>query len=150
MYKIISDLTDLTERQNDIIQRLFGLLCMHISADETAEIEDKIRKEVGSVDTPITRAEHNEFVRRVDEENKRQDKRIELLETQTKEITEQNTAIERLATNMEHMLAEQVAQGKRLKVLEDRDGAMWRKIVSYAVTAAIGVIVGYICKKIGF
>ena len=38
MYKIISDLTDLKEQQNNIIQRLFELLCMHISADEAAEI----------------------------------------------------------------------------------------------------------------
>ena len=32
------------------------------------------------MDTPITRAEHQEFARRQDEENKRQNKRIDELE----------------------------------------------------------------------
>lgn len=32
------------------------------------------------MDTPITRAEHEEFRRRLEEENRRQDKRLELLE----------------------------------------------------------------------
>ena len=32
------------------------------------------------MDTPITRAEHEEFRRRLEEENRRQDKRIGLLE----------------------------------------------------------------------
>ena len=32
------------------------------------------------MDNPISRAEHEEFRRRLEEENRRQDKRIELLE----------------------------------------------------------------------
>ena len=35
------------------------------------------------MDTPITRAEHEEFRRRMEEEHKRQDKRIEILEENT-------------------------------------------------------------------
>lgn len=101
------------------------------------------------MDTAITRAEHEEFRRRIEEEHRRQDKRLELLEIQTEKISEQNTAIERLATNMEHMLNEQVAQGNRLKVLEDRDGAMWRKVAGYAVTAVVGILIGYIANRLG-
>lgn len=101
------------------------------------------------MDTPITRAEHEEFRRRMEEEHKRQDKRIELLEETTQRISALNTSIEKLAVNMESMLKEQLQQGKRLEALESRDGEMWRKVTAYAVTAIVGILVGYICTRIG-
>lgn len=101
------------------------------------------------MDTPITRAEHAEFCKRIDEENMRQDKRIELLEETTKRLDGLNSSIEKLALNMESMLKEQMKQGKRLEILESRDGEMWRKVVSYAVTAVVGIVIGFIFKNIG-
>lgn len=101
------------------------------------------------MDNSISRAEHEEFRRRMEEEHGRINRRLELVEAQTKEISRQNAAIERLAVNMEHMLAEQVQQGQRLEVLEKRDGEMWRKVVGYIITAVIGGIIGYIFNMIG-
>lgn len=91
----------------------------------------------------ITRVEHEEFTRRMEDEHVRQNKRIELLEKNT-------ASVEKLAVNMENMLKEQVRQGKRLDVLESRDGEMWRKVVGYAVTAVVGIVVGYVFTRIGF
>lgn len=101
------------------------------------------------MDTPITRAEHEEFRRRIEEENKRQDKRIEILEENSKRIEGLNSSIEKLALNMENMLKEQLKQGKRLEVLEARDGEMWRKVVSYAITAIVGIVIGFLFKQFG-
>nr|WP_306443525.1 hypothetical protein [Odoribacter splanchnicus] len=101
------------------------------------------------MDTPITRAEHEEFRRRIEEENKRQDKRIEILEENAKRIEGLNSSIEKLALNMENMLKEQLKQGKRLEVLEARDGEMWRKVVSYAITAIVGIVIGFLFKQFG-
>lgn len=101
------------------------------------------------MDTPITRAEHEEFRRRIEEENERQNKRLEILEANIVRIESLNVSIEKLALNMESMLKEQVQQGKRLEVLEARDGEMWRKVVSYAVTAIVGIVIGFIFKQIG-
>lgn len=101
------------------------------------------------MDSPITRAEHEEFRRRLEEENKRQDKRISLLEESTEKLHSLNSSIEKLAANMESMLKEQLRQGKRLEVLENRDGEMWRKVVSHIITVAIGLIVGYVFTRIG-
>ena len=101
------------------------------------------------MDTPITRAEHEEFRRRIEEENKRQDKRIEILEENSKKIEGLNSSIEKLALNMENMLKEQPKQGKRLEVLESRDGEMWRKVVSYAITAIVGIVIGFLFKQFG-
>lgn len=101
------------------------------------------------VDSAITRAEHEEFRRRLEEENARQDKRISLLEDSVRQTGALTAAVERLATNMENMAKEQDKQGKRLEVLEKRDGEMWRKVVGYIVTAVIGIVLGFIFTQIG-
>ncbi len=101
------------------------------------------------METPITRAEHEEFRRRIEEENKRQDRRLELLEHTVQQISDLTTSVEKLAISMEGMLREQEKQGTRLETLEDRDGAMWRKVVGYAVTAVVGIIIGYIARQVG-
>lgn len=101
------------------------------------------------MDTPITRAEHEEFRRRLEEENRRQDKRIELLEESVKQNTALTTSVERLAINMQNMLKEQEQQGERLEALESRDGEMWRKVVTYVITAVVGIALGYIFKQFG-
>lgn len=101
------------------------------------------------MDTPITRAEHEEFRRRLEEENQRQDKRISLLEDNQRRLEAVNTSVEKLAVNMEAMLKEQVKQGKRLETLENRDGEMWRKVVGYIVTAVIGIVLGFVFTQIG-
>lgn len=105
----------------------------------------------------ISRQEHEEFRRtmesentRLHEENKRQNQRIASLEETLTQVAGINTSVEKLALNMENMLKEQVSQGKRLETLEKRDGEMWRKAVGYAMTAIIGIIVGYIFKQLGF
>ena len=100
------------------------------------------------MDNPITRAEHEEFRRRIEEENKRQDRRLELLEHTVQQISDLTTSVEKLAVSMEGMLREQEKQGTRLETLEDRDGEMWRKIIGYAATA-VGIIIGYVARQIG-
>lgn len=101
------------------------------------------------MDTPITRAEHEEFKLRLEEENRRQDKRIELLEQNVEKMGSLTTSVEKLATNMESMLREQEKQGKRLETLEGRDGEMWRKIVGHMVTVIVGIVLGYLFTQIG-
>lgn len=104
----------------------------------------------------IHRHEHEEFRRsmesenqRLKEENDRQNHRLSALEDTIKQVAAISTSVEKLALNMENMLKEQVSQGKRLETLENRDGEMWRKAVGYAVTAVIGIIIGYIFKQFG-
>ena len=100
-------------------------------------------------DEPIARAEYEEYKKRLDEENKRQDKRIELLEESTKQINALTVSIEKLAQSVESMVKEQGRQGDRLEALESRDGEMWRKVVGYVATAVIGIVVGFIFTQIG-
>ena len=101
------------------------------------------------MDTPITRAEHEEFRRRMEEEHRRQDKRLELLEENVRQIGALTTSVEKLAQSVKSMVKEQERQGERLETLESRDGEMWRKVVGYAVTAVVGVIIGYLFRQMG-
>lgn len=101
------------------------------------------------MDTPITRAEHEEFRRRLEEENKRQDKRIELLEDNMRELNQLTTSVGKLAASVESMVKEQEKQGKRLETLEGRDGERWRKVVGYVITAAVGIVLGFLFRQIG-
>lgn len=93
--------------------------------------------------------EHEEFAKRQDEENKRQNKRIEELEENVRKIGDLTTSVEKLASSMESMLKEQEKQGKRLEVLEGRDGEMWQKVTAHIITAIIGIVVGYIFTQMG-
>lgn len=114
-----------------------------------AFILQKDRKEVKIVEDTISRAEHEEFRRRMEEENGRQNKRIELLEKNIQRLEALNISIEKLAVNMESMLKEQLQQGERLEALESRDGEMWRKVVGHAVTATVSIVIGYIFCRLG-
>ena len=101
------------------------------------------------MDTPITRAEHEEFRRRMEEEHSRQNKRLENLERDMEDMKKINTSIETLAVNMKNMLDEQVRQGERLEVLESRDGEMWRKVTGYIITSLFGIVLGFLFTHIG-
>lgn len=56
------------------------------------------------MENPITRAEHEEFRRRLEEENKRQDARIGILEDSVQQIGALATSVEKLALSMQSML----------------------------------------------
>lgn len=108
------------------------------------------------MDTPITRAEHEEFRRAMEAENqrladedKRQNRRIEALEESVRQIGALTTSVEKLALSIESMVKEQEQQGKRLEVLEGRDGEMWRKVTGHVITVIIGAVLGYIFTQIG-
>ena len=101
------------------------------------------------MDETISREEHEEFCKRMEEEHHRQNKRLELLEGSVKQIGSLATSVEKLALSLQSMVKEQEQQGRRLEVLENRDGEMWRKAVGYLVTAVIGIVIGYAFKQIG-
>lgn len=108
------------------------------------------------MDDFITRAEHEEFRRsmdaehqRLEDENVRQNHRLDILEKTVEQVGKISTSVEKLALNMENMLKEQISQGKRLTKLENQDGEKWRKFVGYVLVAVIGVVVGFLFRQAG-
>lgn len=100
-------------------------------------------------DSPITRAEHEEFCKRIDAENHRQNQRIKLLEEQTKQVTDLALSVKELAQSIKQMTETQKEQGEKLERLENRDGEMWRKVTGYIITAIIGIVIGFVFQQIG-
>lgn len=98
---------------------------------------------------PVTMELHNEAMRRIEEENNRQNHRIENLEQTVKEIGQLTTSVEKLAVSIENMVKEQQRQGEKIEELESRDGKMWRQVVGYVITAIIGIVVGFIFTHLG-
>ena len=107
------------------------------------------KKELPMEQEYISRREHNEFSKRMEEENHRQNRRIELLERNVEKLSSLTSSVEKLATNMESMLKEQEKQGERLGTLENRDGEKWRNVTGYIITFVIGLVVSYIFRMIG-
>lgn len=101
------------------------------------------------MDAPITRAEHEEFRRRMEEEHKRTNERLGKLEESIKQIGSLALSVERLATSIESMAEEQKKQGDKLESLEERDGQMWRKVVGYIATAIVGILIGFVSQQLG-
>lgn len=101
------------------------------------------------MENSITRAEHEEFSKRITEENTRQNRRIALLEDSVRQINDLTISVKEMAVNMGNMLKELEKQGERLEKLEAKDGERWRKVVEQLITVIIGIVVGFVFTKIG-
>ena len=84
------------------------------------------------MEDPITRAEYEEYQKRMEQEDHRQNRRIEQLEENTKQIHALTVSIEKLAQSV-----------------ESKDGEMWRKVVGYVITAVIVIVLGFAFTQIG-
>lgn len=101
------------------------------------------------MDNYISRQEHDEFCKRMEDEHTRQNHRIGELEDTVRQIGELTISVKEMAVSMKSMLAEQKSQGNRLEALESRDGEKWRAVVKYTITAIIGGTIGFFLKQIG-
>ena len=77
------------------------------------------------MDDFLTRHEHSEFAKRIDEENERQNKRLTLLEQGQIQINELVSNVKVLAVNMDNMVKEQAKQGERLNEIEGKPAKRW-------------------------
>ena len=97
----------------------------------------------------ITRTEHEEFAKRIDDENRRQNHRIEIVEQSVSKFTELTVSVERIAVSLKTMADELVKQGERLESLEKKDGQMWQTVVKYAATAGVGAVIWALVQAAG-
>ena len=96
------------------------------------------------MDTPIDRAEHEEFKRRMEDEHKRINHRLTV-----RQIGKLTTSVHSLAQSVEQLVKSQNRQESRLEELENRDGDTWRKVKWYLLTLAIGAVFGLLVAQIG-
>ena len=99
-------------------------------------------------DEYITRQEHLEFAKRQDAENERQNRRIQLLEDNVRQINELTVSVKEMAVNMGNMLKELEKQGERLEALEKEPAETTKQIKQAIITAIIGTVVGAVVTAI--
>lgn len=99
---------------------------------------------------------HKEFEKRMISENerladedKRQNKRIDVVEDTVRQIGDLTASVKELAVSMKNMMKVQEQQGQDIEELKNRDGEMWRKVTGYVITAVISIVVGFIFAQIG-
>lgn len=91
----------------------------------------------------ITRVEHQEFAKRLEEENARQNHRLAKLEEAVTNINNLTVSVSKLAVSMEAMADEQKKTNERLTALEQEPGQNWSKFFWIVLTALVGAAVGY-------
>lgn len=93
------------------------------------------------MDSPISRAEHLEFVRRCEDEHKRINKRLDKVEHDNQLLHKLATDVGKMAVSMENMMKEQIKQGEKLETLEELPNKGWNTLkngIFNAIGAAIG------------
>ena len=100
-------------------------------------------------DDVVGRSEFEVFRQLLDDQKKRWDKRLDILETEVKELRKLTTSVEKLALSVERMTKEQERQGEHLKAIENRDGEMWRKLIGYVLTALASAVMTFIFTRLG-
>lgn len=91
---------------------------------------------------------HNEFARRVDEENSRQNHRLAALESAVHEFSKLAISVEKMAVSMESMTEELKKQGTRLEQIEKEPADKWKNAVWLVVSALIAAGIGAVLGKV--
>ena len=100
------------------------------------------------MDEFVTKAVHDEFAKRIDEENTRQNHRISILETGQAQINELVSSVKVLAVNMETMSKELSKQGDRLAEIEGKPAKRWETIIACILTGIFGFLLNMILSGI--
>lgn len=90
----------------------------------------------------ITREEHKEFCRRLEAEDHRQNRRIEVLEENVRQIGALTVSVEKMASSVESMAKELGNQGDRLAELEKVPGKNWNTLKSGLLGALAAAVAG--------
>lgn len=91
----------------------------------------------------VTQGVFDASLKRVDDENARQNRRIEKLETIMDSIRDLTVSVERLTTQIEQMQREIQRQGDRLQEIEREPGDNWKSAVKTVVTVILTALVTY-------
>ena len=88
------------------------------------------------MDEFVSRVEYDERMKRIEDEDRRQNHRIDKLETITDQIADMAASIKAMVVTMQSMQKEQEEQGKRLSEIEKKSADNWNNLV-YTLIALV-------------
>lgn len=96
----------------------------------------------------ITRQEHEEYAKRMNDEHERQNKRISKLEEDSKQIGSLVVSVERMAVHMENMIKNQnrlELKVDKIEALPAETSKQWRNaVISTIVGGGLGAVIASI------
>lgn len=99
-------------------------------------------------DAYVTLEVHNEFVKRIEAEDNRQNHRIEIIEQKQAQISELVASVKVLAANVENIAKEINTQGERLKEIEGVPRKRWETVVACIITGLLGAAISAVISGI--
>lgn len=91
----------------------------------------------------VMKEEYDVQLKRIEDEESRQNHRIQKIEDKVDHLNELDISINKIASSVETMSAELQNQGKRLENIEKIPGSRWNTVVTVALTAAVTAAVTY-------
>ena len=97
----------------------------------------------------ITRIEFEERGKRIDDENRRQNHRLDKLEKIADQLTDMAASIKAMVVTMQSMQKEQERQGQRLEKIEEKPADNWNTLIKTALTVIVTAAVTWMLSKGG-
>ena len=97
----------------------------------------------------VTQAEYRERMARIEDEDRRQNHRIEKLENVVSSLNDLTASVREMAVTLGGMQKELEKQGKRLEVIEAEPGDKWHKATWTIVTVIITAAITFFLSRIG-
>ncbi|MBQ9568133.1 MAG: hypothetical protein IJR31_08690 [Lachnospiraceae bacterium] len=97
----------------------------------------------------LPKSVHEEFAKRMEDENHRQNKRIEECEQRIRAVGEIVRSLDRLTVSVEQMAVEVQKQGERLERIEAEPADNWKKATWEIIKYVIVLVLGVVAVKIG-
>ena len=85
----------------------------------------------------------------MEDEHKRQNKRISDLETKVEDISDLTASVASLAHSVEQMAKAQEKQGKRLEALEQKPAKKWESFTDKVVWAIAAALIAFVLSYLG-
>lgn len=101
------------------------------------------------MDEFVSRVEYDERMKRIEDEDHRQNHRIDKLEKITDQIADMAASIKAMVVTLQGMQKEQEEQGKRLSDIEKKPADNWDKLVYTIIAMVATATVTYVLTKGG-
>ncbi len=91
----------------------------------------------------ITRNEYETMVKRMEDEDHRQNKRLDMLEESLKKLNDLTVTVGKMAVSLETMTKQLERQAAQLADIEKAPAGRWNQVVSALIGAVVAAAVAY-------
>ena len=97
----------------------------------------------------VTWEVHNEFAKRIEDENDRQNHRIGNLEDTVKQIQDLTISVKSMSGSIDRMVKQLEKQGERLDAIEKEPADKWKQASGIVLSILITAVITYALARIG-